>query len=90
MFHNDKQISSRDDKKPQIILDYNYTKGAVDALDRAIANYTCRRKSKRWPTIVFSNILDISAYNAYCLYTEINPTWAINVTHKRRLFIENL
>lgn len=89
-FHNDRQISNRDDKKPQIILHYNRTKCAVDKFDRAIANYTCKRKSKRWPTIVFSNILDVSVYNAYCLFTEINPTWQQNVTHKRRLFIEKL
>ncbi|CAH1999335.1 unnamed protein product [Acanthoscelides obtectus] len=47
--HHDKAISDRADKKPQVILDYNATKGAVDTLDQLIGTYTCKRKTNRWP-----------------------------------------
>lgn len=66
--HNYKEISARDDKKPTIIMDYNETKEAVDTLDQLVATYSCKRKTNRWPVIIFYNILDISAYNA-----SINP-----------------
>lgn len=89
-FHKSKEISNRDDKKPQIILDYNSTKGAVDTLDQLIATYTCKRKTNRWPIIVFYNILDTSAYNAYVLWREINPEWNKNVLYRRRMFLESL
>lgn len=88
--HNSKQISNRDDKKPQIILDYNSTKGAVDTLDQVIATYTCKRKTNRWPMILFYNILDTSAYNAYVLWREVNPDWNSNILFRRRIFLEEL
>ncbi|XP_051765775.1 piggyBac transposable element-derived protein 4 isoform X4 [Ctenopharyngodon idella] len=37
-FHRDAEISSKDHKKPQIILDYNQTKGGVDTLDKILRN----------------------------------------------------
>ena len=71
--HHDIILSSRNDKKPQMILDYNSTKGAVDTLDQLVTTYTCKRKTKRWPMIVFYNILEISAYNALILWTCVEP-----------------
>lgn len=32
-------MSNRDEKKPDMMLDYNATKGAVDTLDQAIETY---------------------------------------------------
>ncbi|XP_077128955.1 26S proteasome non-ATPase regulatory subunit 14 isoform X1 [Ranitomeya variabilis] len=79
-----------EENQGDIILDYNATKGAVDTLDQAIATYTCKRKTNRWPIILFYNILDISAYNAFVLWREIDPDWNRNKLHKRRLFLEEL
>ncbi|KAM3924560.1 piggyBac transposable element-derived protein 4-like [Leptodactylus fuscus] len=68
-----------------IILDYNATKGAVDTLDQVISTYTCKRKTNRWPMILFYNILDVSAYNAFVLWREIDPDWNRNkLTHIRK------
>ena len=72
--HKNMKISDRTDNKPQMLLNYNSTKGAVDTLDQAINSYTCKRKTNRWPMIIFYNILDVPAYNAYALWTKINPT----------------
>ena len=67
--HHDNEVSNRNDKKPQIILDYNSTKGAVDTLDQVTSTYTCKRKINKWSVIFFYNILGVSAYNAYVLWT---------------------
>ncbi|CAJ0922094.1 unnamed protein product [Ranitomeya imitator] len=40
--------------------------------------------------ILFYNILDVSAYNAFVLWREIDPDWNRNKLHKGRLFLEEL
>ncbi|XP_053356860.1 ribonuclease inhibitor-like [Clarias gariepinus] len=40
--------------------------------------------------VVFYNILDVSAYNAFVVWTEIDPGWNGEKTFKRRLFLEEL
>ncbi|XP_067253523.1 piggyBac transposable element-derived protein 4-like [Chanodichthys erythropterus] len=89
-FHRDAAISSEDHKKPQIILDYNQTKGGVDLLDKVVATYTCQRMTRHWPMVIFFNMLDVSAYNSFVLWMEINPTWQKTKQYKRRLFLEEL
>lgn len=88
--HHDNKVSDRQDHKPEMILDYNATKGAVDTLDKCVNTYSAKRKTNRWPMIVFYNILDVSAYNAYVLWKAINPNWHKNKLTRRRLFLENL
>ncbi|XP_037530523.1 piggyBac transposable element-derived protein 4-like [Nematolebias whitei] len=88
--HKDASLSTREDMKPQMILDYNSTKGGVDNLDKVTATYSCQRKTARWPLVVFYNILDVSAYNAYVLWIEINQQWNASKLYRRRLFLEEL
>ena len=38
----------------------------------------------------FCNNLEIAAYNAYVLFLSVHPTYAKNVTHRRRLLIVEL
>ncbi|KAM3936782.1 LOW QUALITY PROTEIN: piggyBac transposable element-derived protein 4-like [Leptodactylus fuscus] len=83
--HHDNAVSDREDRKPDIILDYNATKGAVDTLDQVISTYTCKRKTNRWPMILFYNILDVSAYNAFVLWREIDLDWNRNKLTSSRL-----
>ena len=52
--------------------------------------YTCKRKSNKWPVLVFSNILDISAVNAYILFLTTNTNWNKKSQRRRRSFIEAL
>lgn len=49
-----------------------------------IGYYTTKRKTNRWPNVVFSNIIDISALNAFILYSEIDSSWAANDSNRRR------
>ena len=53
--------------KPYMIFDYNSSKGGVDTADKFIREYTCYRKTARWPYRLFMNIIDISALNAFII-----------------------
>ena len=63
---NDKTIPSMANK-PQLILDYNFGKKGVDQLDEAIEEFSCRRKTARWPLLLFFNMLDVAAYNGFVI-----------------------
>ncbi|XP_029986470.1 piggyBac transposable element-derived protein 4-like, partial [Sphaeramia orbicularis] len=80
----------RSDGKPAIVLDYNANKGGVDTLDKVMGSYSCRRMTKRWPLVVFHNIVDMSGYNAFVIWRELNPGWLAGRRNKRRVFLEQL
>ncbi|KAI4814434.1 hypothetical protein KUCAC02_003630 [Chaenocephalus aceratus] len=44
----------------------------------------------RWPLVVFHNILDVSCYNAFVVWRELNPGWMPGKRNKRRVFLERL
>ncbi|XP_051982284.1 piggyBac transposable element-derived protein 4-like [Xyrauchen texanus] len=88
--HKDAVLSTREDRKPQMVLDYNETKGGVDNLDKVTATYSCRRMTARWPLVIFFNIIDVSAYNAFVLWSEINKDWNSGKLSRRRIFLEQL
>ncbi|CAM4725044.1 unnamed protein product [Leuciscus chuanchicus] len=88
--HRDASVSSRDDKKPTIILDYNKSKGGVDNLYKMVATHTCKRKTARWPMALFFNMLDVSALNSYVLWCDTRPEWHSGKSFRRRLFLEEL
>ncbi|XP_062305998.1 uncharacterized protein LOC134029314 [Osmerus eperlanus] len=88
--HTDAEISDRNDGKPTIVLDYNLNKGGVDNLDKVITAYSCKRKTARWPLVIFSNIVDVSSYNAFVIWREVNPNWMPRKRNKRRFFLEQL
>ncbi|XP_049927217.1 piggyBac transposable element-derived protein 4-like [Epinephelus moara] len=88
--HRAPEISGEKKRKPQIILDYNCCKGGVDTMDEMISTYSCRRRTRRWPLALFFNMLDISALNAYIVWTAIDPAWHRGKSHRRRLFLEEL
>ena len=39
-------------------MDYNATKGGVDNLDKLVSAYSCKRRTLRWPLVIFFDILD--------------------------------
>lgn len=45
--HRDGRISSREDHKSEVILDYNATKGGVDNLDKLLSCYSFQRRTLR-------------------------------------------
>ncbi|XP_025754432.1 piggyBac transposable element-derived protein 4-like [Oreochromis niloticus] len=73
--HRTPDVSEEEKRKPVIIQDYNRCKGGVDNLDKVVGTYSCRRKTNRWPVALFHNLLDVSLYNSYVLWTAIDPSW---------------
>lgn len=65
--HDDQSVNNASGK-PEIILNYNETKGAVDVHDRLCQDNNSGRKTKRWPLAFFYNMLNITAVNAYVIY----------------------
>ena len=82
--------TSNEQRKPEVILTYNETKAGVDTMDQMTRTYSCKRKTRRWPLVVFYNILAISATNAYVIWKALNPNWNSNKSHKRRLCLLQL
>lgn len=88
--HDSDIICQDSQNKPLMILDYNNTKGGVDNADKLIREYSCKRRTARWPFRLFMNIIDICALNAYILYIEKNPDWKKNNFSRRRIFLLQL
>ena len=70
--HSQPVIAATSDKKSEIILYYNSTKGGIDILDRMVRTYTCKKMTKRWPVTLFYNMIDVSAVNAFIVWLELN------------------
>jgi len=75
-------------KVPEMITFYNGTKGGVNCADQMIQTYSSKFSTRRWPIVVFCNILHFAALNAYVLNEQLKP--AGGSTTKRRLFLKEL
>jgi hypothetical protein len=84
-------VDDSDNKsKPLMILDYNKAKGGVDTFDENIEEFTCRRKTTRWPLLLYYNILDVAAFNAFLLmrangYNKTRSEFLRNLTQQLAL-----
>lgn len=58
--------------KPIVIMDYNATKSRVDTVDQKCANYSTKRKTRRWPMAVFYRFLDMNGVAAHVPSTANN------------------
>jgi len=87
--HHDDEIyeETGDKKKLDIITFYNRTKTGVDLVDQYCQNYNVARNTKRWPMVVFYNLLNVAAINALCVYKSNNME---NIKIKRIDFLQNL
>ena len=72
----------RVDKKPEMVLDYNSGKGGTDLMDSRIEDFSCKRKTRRYPLIFLFNMLDVSLLNSF-LICEMN-----GYTSSRKTFIK--
>lgn len=68
--HKSIKIDSDPKKLPETIAFYNKTKFGVDVLDQKARKYSTKASSRKWPSQVFSNILDLAGINAHILYLE--------------------
>jgi len=70
--HGDNKVDDKT-KKPEIIMEYNRTKGGVDTVDQLCHRYTVTRPTRRWPMCVFYGMLDIAAVNSLIVFLYNNP-----------------
>ncbi|CAH1991136.1 unnamed protein product [Acanthoscelides obtectus] len=71
--------------KPEVITDYNLTKGGVDVVDKIKSEYSTARFNNRWPYTVFCGLLNISTINSQIICRENT-----NNIITRRQFISEL
>jgi hypothetical protein len=88
--HKSNKLSEGNKQKPETILYYNSTKGGVDCVDERVGTYSVKYTSKRWHVPVWCNIIDLTCYNAFVLYTSTFPDYHSSKSHKRRLFLSDL
>lgn len=83
-------VDPNNKKKPAIILHYNATKGGVDHGDKLTKEYSCVRRTQRWPFRLFLEVLDMATLNAFLLFKLKFPEWERTNRSSRRIFIEEL
>ena len=84
-FHQKPEIHiDREDKKSQIVLDYNSGKGGVDIMDSRIEDFTTKRKTNRYTMLLLFNVIDVSVNNAFLLFSYASPTL------EKKTFMKNL
>jgi hypothetical protein len=73
--HHDNAIDDEtgDNNKPVIITDYNHTKIGVDLVDQLCQHYNVARNTRRWPMVIFYDLINISGINALCVYKANHP-----------------
>ena len=74
--HSGRNVQNDELRKPLAILDYNRSKGGVDTMDENVEEFTVRRKTVRWPLLLFYNIIDVAINNAFIMSRKSN----MNVT----------
>nr|CAI5867610.1 unnamed protein product [Callosobruchus analis] len=85
MHHDDAiDMETGEASKPEIITEYNRTKIGVDLVDQLCQKYNVARNTRRWPMVVFYDLLNISGINALCVYKANHPQAKI----KRSDFLE--
>lgn len=87
--HCSASISKNENKKPQMILDYNHTKGGVDTADQMLAKYSVQRKTERWPKAVAYYMINTSGLNGYIIFKTLFPDVHQGAA-KRRLYLRDL
>ena len=55
-------------KKLETVIFHNKAKCGVEIADKMARQYTVKANTRRWPVVVFYNILDLACINAYVLY----------------------
>ena len=83
----DVSVSTEDHKKSGMILEYNRTKGGVDNADKLVREYTCARRTSRWPFRLFMNLLDVGALNSYIIWMCKNRNWNMKKPNRRYNFL---
>ncbi|GFS21416.1 PiggyBac transposable element-derived protein 4 [Elysia marginata] len=89
--HGDAAIDlSNEKQKPEVVLFYNRTKGGVDTMDKMALTYTTKRSTKRWPLVLFFNLLDLSTVASRVIFQLKNPGHSLVKRDARADFIRDV
>lgn len=69
--HSDSTIDP-ETNKPEIIMEYNSHKGGVDTIDKMCGTYSVSRRTRRWPLVIFFQLVNIAGINSQILYNAIH------------------
>ncbi|GFN85445.1 PiggyBac transposable element-derived 3-like protein [Plakobranchus ocellatus] len=70
--HDNNDVDESSPKpKPEAVKYCNKTKDTVDTLDHMRYSISTIRKTRRWPMLIFYNLLDTVAIAAFVSYKEI-------------------
>ena len=87
--HNDNKVDEKTGL-PEMILDYNATKAAVDRFVQLCHNCSVQKRTKHWPLAYFYNCLNIAGINIMVIFRSKFLQGKSQATHSRRVFLENL
>ena len=59
-------------RKPEIVMSYNATKGKVDSMDQMSHAVTIKRKTNRWPMLLYY-VLDLASIAALIVWRKVMP-----------------
>ena len=59
--------------KPEIVMSYNAAKGKVDSMDQMSHAVITKRKTNRWPMLLFYNVLDLASIAALVVWRKVMP-----------------
>ena len=88
--HNERGEENPINGKPEVIAFYNSTKGGVDTADQMLRGYSVKRMTRRWPMVIFYNMVDVSVLNATILYLSLNQNSRPKRKNVRRSIIIDL
>ena len=74
-------------RKSNIIIDYNKGKCGVDKLDQALKEYRCYRSTRRWPCVVFFDLIGFACLAAWTLYSIKFPQCPLVKRKNRKEFL---
>ena len=73
--------------KPDIILEYNANKSGVDKLDHSLKEFRIYRAIRRWPAVLFFDLLGFITFASWIIFTIKFPDDQLVMSKNRREFL---
>ena len=89
--HHDNAVDPTSSKnEPDMVTFYKCTKGTVGAMNKMAHAYTTKRKTQRWPMVMFFNVIDLSAIASRCIWVKKFPDSPLSGKDARCRFIRDV
>ena len=89
--HHDNAVDPTSSKnEPDMVTFYKCTKGTVGAMNKMAHSYTTKRKTQRWPMVMFFNVIDLSAIASRCIWVKKFPDSPLSGKDARCRFIRDV